>query len=252
MNAYEARQETRRERLEARAQRLEREAAAAFARADLSEAATGIPFGQPILVGHHSERRHRNVIAKANRAMSKGIELQKAATETARRADSVGSGGISSDDPDAIDKLKAELAEVEARIIAENAANRALRKGDWAGVAAAVGQARADSERAFFERWGYAGFHVTNRRANARRIKERIAHLERQAQRAPVAPTTINGVEIIENAELNRLQLRFPGKPSDDIRASLKSCGFRWSPSEGTWQRHLSNAARYQAEQLLS
>lgn len=28
-------------------------------------ATAGIPLGQPILVGHHSERRHRNALARA-------------------------------------------------------------------------------------------------------------------------------------------------------------------------------------------
>ena len=54
-----------RERLERRADEArevvtrarERKASEAFAEADMSEAKTGIPFGQPILVGHHSERQ---------------------------------------------------------------------------------------------------------------------------------------------------------------------------------------------------
>jgi hypothetical protein len=33
------------------------------------------------------------------------------------------------------------------------------------------------------------------------------------------------------------VQLIFPGKPSDEIRARLKSNGFRWSPTAGAWQR---------------
>lgn len=45
-----------------------------YKKADLSENATGIPFGQPILVGHHSEGRHRRTLEKADNAMRKSIE----------------------------------------------------------------------------------------------------------------------------------------------------------------------------------
>lgn len=38
------------------------------------QAIEGIPFGQPILVGHHSERKHRKAIEKAQRAASKTVE----------------------------------------------------------------------------------------------------------------------------------------------------------------------------------
>ncbi|WP_143132963.1 DUF3560 domain-containing protein, partial [Brucella cytisi] len=73
MNAYEQKQENRRARLEAAAGRAEARAVFAYKRADMSEAATGIPFGQPILVGHHSEARHRRTIEKADRAMRASI-----------------------------------------------------------------------------------------------------------------------------------------------------------------------------------
>jgi len=49
------------------------------------KATAGIPFGQPILVGHHSERRHRNAIEKSRRLSAKGMEeLHKENYWTAR------------------------------------------------------------------------------------------------------------------------------------------------------------------------
>lgn len=251
MNHYEAKQEARRERLEARADRLRNEADASFRKGSMSEENTGIPFGQPILVGHHSEGRHRAAIARADRAMRKGVELNKAANEAESRAAGVGSGGISSDDPDAVVKLKVELADIEARIIRENAANKAMRKGDWDGVAAAVGPELAAKEKAFFERWGYAGFHVQNRRANALRIKKRIEQLSKIDRSAPDKVEEIGEVRKVESAEENRLQLFFPGKPAPYVIKDLKAYGFRWAPSNGCWQRQLSNGARYAAEQVL-
>lgn len=104
MNRYEWKQEQRRQRLEARADRLRAEGNARFNSG--MERLRAIPFGQPILVGHHSERRDRNYRSKAVAAVDKGIALNKAAEKVAARAEAVGTGGISNDDPDAVVKLK--------------------------------------------------------------------------------------------------------------------------------------------------
>lgn len=105
MNNYEEKLEGRRARLENAADRAEANAEAHFKRADLREEVTGIPFGQPILIGHHSERRHRRVIERAENAMGKGVAESNRADQLRARANAVGNGGISSDDPSAIEKL---------------------------------------------------------------------------------------------------------------------------------------------------
>jgi hypothetical protein len=62
-----------------RADRMEDRAAAAQKEADgrfkASDAIVGqIPMGQPILVGHHSEKRHRNALKRSDNHMRAGIE----------------------------------------------------------------------------------------------------------------------------------------------------------------------------------
>jgi hypothetical protein len=47
----------------------------------------GIPSGQPILVGHHSERRHRRDLDKIDRGFRKSFELSKEAEDAQRRAE---------------------------------------------------------------------------------------------------------------------------------------------------------------------
>jgi hypothetical protein len=273
MNSYEAKQEARRERLEAAADRAERNAAAAYKRADMSEAATGIPFGQPILVGHHSERGHRAAIKRADNAMRKSIDESKRAGDLRAKADGVGSGGISSDDPDAVDKLREELAQVEARQAMMAGGNKIIRafykrvkdvesgadfelylakmKEVGIGEKAARQILKPDCMGAI----GFASYQLSNNSANARRIKQRIVQVERIAAQREANPEPKeeerNGVRIVENFEENRLQLFFPGKPDAEVRSKLKSFGFRWSPSEGAWQRQLNNGARYAAEQIV-
>ncbi|MCC4821301.1 DUF3560 domain-containing protein, partial [Vibrio lentus] len=68
-----------------------------------------LPFGQPILVGHHSEAKHRRHAESINTNMRKSVEAQDKAEYLSRRADSVGSAGIASDDPEAVTKLKQKL-----------------------------------------------------------------------------------------------------------------------------------------------
>ena len=47
----------------------------------------GIVPGQPILVGHYSEKYHRRALENSDRAMSKAVELDKKATEYEQRAE---------------------------------------------------------------------------------------------------------------------------------------------------------------------
>jgi hypothetical protein len=103
----------------------------------------------------------------------------------------------------------------------------------------------------FCGRVGFASYQLSNNNANIRRMKERVAHLERNATRETNEVEREDGVKIIQNAEINRLQIFFPGKPDAAIRSNLKAHGFRWSPNEGAWQRHLSNSAIWAAEHAL-
>jgi hypothetical protein len=58
-------------------------------------------------------------------------------------------------------------------------------------------------------------------------------------------------LEIINNYEIDRLQLLFNGKPSQDIINYLKSKAFKWSPSNQAWQRQLTNNAITEAKIFL-
>lgn len=62
----------------------------------------------------------------------------------------------------------------------------------------------------------------------------------------------INGVRIVKNHSADRLQLFFDGKPSSEIILKLKANAFRWSPSNGCWQRQLTNNAIWAAKRLLA
>lgn len=263
-NPYETRLEARRERLEARADKAAGNARAKFDRA-MSHIA-GIEPGQPILVGHHSERRHRRDLERHDNAMRAAIAEDKKAAHYADRAAAVGTGGISSDDPEAVDKLNAKLARLEAAQAFMVEANRHVRrvkagKAEISAVTARLQELRPnwtdDQSRElmspdFCGRTGFPSYATSNNNAEIHRVKARIATLQRAAEAEHKETEHPSGVRVVEDPEANRLRLYFPGKPDDATRAALKSFGFRWARSEGAWQRHLSNAARWAAESVLA
>lgn len=256
MNSYELKQEARRERLEARAERLKAEGESRIARA--SKMAEAIPFGQPILIGHHSEGRDRNYRGRIHSNFAKGFETLKVAGEVAARAASVGQGGISSDDPDAPDKLREKLAKLENRQLAMKTANGIIRrhKGDTA-IPHLVQQGHSEAAARelikpdFCGRIGFADYQLTNNNANIRRLRQRVEQLAAKAGEDGKETEHVGGLRVVENVDENRIQLFFPGKPDADMRAALKSDGFRWAPSEGAWQRQLNNRARHVAECIV-
>ena len=80
------------ERAEDRAERMAGYADSAAARSEAAYArahqiADGIPMGQPILVGHHSERRHRRDLERMDRGMRASIAEDRKAGHFAERAE---------------------------------------------------------------------------------------------------------------------------------------------------------------------
>jgi hypothetical protein len=126
LNWYECKQAARRERFEDRAASLADESNRTYARA--RQMASVIPFGQPILVGHHSEQRDRNYRNRIHNTYGKSFQLQDKAKHYEAKAASVGTGGISSDDPDAIVKLQGQFQQLEKDQAQMKAANQAIRK----------------------------------------------------------------------------------------------------------------------------
>jgi hypothetical protein len=225
VNDYEAKREARIARMRERAARKRAEGKARVEAADKTAAL--IPMGQPILIGHHSERRHRRDLERIRSGHTKGFEAIKEAELLERRARAAEtSGAISSDDPQAIEKLEAKLASVEAEREQAKERNKQARKSGGAQV---------------------PSYRITNLASEARRLRGRIEHLKRRAESAGFEQQ-IGPVRVVE--EDNRVRIIFPDKPSAELRAELKSGGWRWSPSANAWQRHPSGWARSEAVRL--
>jgi len=108
MNNYEEKQQRKLERYQELASKNARASVSSWEASN--RAVAGIPFGQPILVGHHSEKAHRRALERSWSAMGKSIELSEKAEHYEDKVQNIlNPRAISSDDPDAIQKLKAEI-----------------------------------------------------------------------------------------------------------------------------------------------
>ncbi|MET3119890.1 hypothetical protein AAKU64_004137 [Undibacterium sp. GrIS 1.8] len=248
MNHYEAKQEARRARFEELASQAQTQSTMIFTRTQ--KLASVIPFGQPILIDHHSEGRDRNFRAKIHRSMDKAHELSKTAAHYESRAASVGRGGISSDDPDALAKLRGQLDGLEAMQEKMKKTNSLLKKDDVAGLAA-IGWTPEQIEKLktpdYSRRVGFPSYALTNNNANMRRIKDRIQELGKAATRADKEEQG-EGYTYREDTAENRVMFEFDGKPAEEVRNVLKRNGFKWSPNRGAWVRQLNNAGIYAGE----
>lgn len=249
---YQQRKEDRIERLQERAERLNRESSGLLNTARTM--AQAIPLGQPILVGHHSERGDRNYRARIDSKYRKAFEMSDQADDLARRAAAAESNrAISSDNPDAVDLLKEKLAKLEETRAKFRKLNELLRKNDLEGLKG-MGLDEAQIENLkkpdFAGRVGIADYQFSNLAGRVRQIKQRIAALEvKPAQDRKVE--LAGGITVTENTWENRVQIKFPGKPSEEVREKLKGRGFRWSPTQGVWQRQLTNSAIWAARDIV-
>ena len=234
---------TRRERLEARlekrqqwADKREQEAAARFA--GVRKIADAIPFGQPILVGHHSERHARADRRRIDNGMRAGVEaLNMAQHHTSKAAglEAQLDSNIYSDDPDATECLQERIAELKAQRDAMKKSNAAYRKGPaaWAahlGVSAereAELRAKIEADYSWQQR-PHPAYELTNLGGNIRRLEKRLDEVANRAERTAKAEAA--GI-LIEGEDY--VSVTFPDKPARDVLNDLRGAGFRWSG--GSW-----------------
>lgn len=256
---YNEKREQRISRYAAMSFSLDAQSAQAYKRS--YEMVDGIPFGQPILVGHHSERGHRSLLNRSWNMMGKSVELGQKARHYAHKAEAAeNNSAISSDDPEAITKLKQRIAGLEKNHETMKAANKIIKNAkmtteqkvlEFEKIGLSASHLSKLSQPDFCGRIGFASFSLTNNSANIARLKDRLKHLEALSSKSN-KEYTIGDAKIVENYDENRLQIFFPGKPSDDIRSKLKSYGFRWAPSTGAWQQYINNRSIYSAKSILT
>ena len=234
---------TRRERLERKMERRQEWAGKAAARSSgrfgaAKRIADAIPFGQPILVGHHSERHARRDQERIHNNMAKGCELSDLSEHHESKADGIQhqlDRSVFSDDPDAIEALEARIAENEAERDKMKNINSLYRKGDAAGLAALglnLETLREKLKTAYsWEKRPYPSYSLTNLGARIRTDRERIKQIRTVQKRQAAAQDSPNGITFTYVGEYVRVT--FAEKPERETLNTLKAAGFWWGG--GCW-----------------
>lgn len=218
---YEERQEYKKELYQERAEQAEQRSQSHYEKQ--SKIASVIPMGQPILIGHHSEKRHRNDLKRIDNEMRRSIQESEKADYYRNKVDNIdNSKVISSDDPQAIEKLQARIEELEKAKVEVKA-----RPHEW--------------------------YELPYLNADIRRLKDRIKEIQ-ELEELQFEDITFTGGKAILNRDINRLQLLFDAIPNEEIRTLLKGHGFKWSRYEQAWQRLYNKngirAVRYVIEKI--
>lgn len=201
-------------------------------------------------------QRNRKAQAVEQRKLEALVTYQKGAFR--RLANKIWPKHISSDRDDAVEALEAKIADAEKlhetmkkanAVVRRKSASRAAKLAglEALGIKGRAGEALLEADYA--GRAGFAGYQLTNNKANIRRMRERLAELQREkatpsTRRRFVDVPGLGQVDVEDSAEANRIRLYFDGKPAADARHKLKKNGFRWAPSVGAWQRHRNDSTR--------
>jgi len=223
---------------------------------------TGIPMGQPILVGHHSEQRHRNAIKKYDNQISNAIKDNEKAEYYENKAERLENNtSISSDNPEAINLLKEKLIKLEKQREHYKEINKAFRQMEKKGKKPLldlglsedkINQLEESIKKAYsWEKQPYPKWMIGNLGGNIKSVRDRIKYLEQQTNIKEVEET-INNVVLKVDKEANRIKLFFDGKPPEETRTILKQNGYRWSPFNSCWQCFLHDWKIEQAREILN
>lgn len=237
----------RRERLENKlAKRLEwadsREQKANSAATASHNLIKDIPFGQPVLVGHHSERRHRRTLERSQNLMFKMVEHNAMAEHHKSKAEGIKRAldrSIFSDDENAIAEIEARIAKRETERERNNAINKIIRKKpkneqtqekveQLKALGLSEGAALELFKPDFCGRIGIPSYVNQNLGGNIASDRKRIEHIKRQNATRERVQQSETGV-LFEPCGERYVSITFAEKPDREVLTALKENCFRWN-----------------------
>lgn len=249
MNAYEQKKQDRIDRYRELADKARTQSSAYYKQS--TDMASAIPMGQP--VHGPADRRYREKIGKK---MDQSIEASKKADYYEGKAKAAENNtAISSDDPEAVTKLKEKLETLQTRQTFMKNVNAYYRKyGTCRGCNGLTDEQADKYDQAVKDgpSWcnvPFESFMLSNNNQEIHRIEKRLKSLT-EARELGYTGWEFDGGRVEANMEKNRLQVFFDAIPPEEVRKELKSWGFKWARSEGAWQRQLTDNAIYVASRL--
>ena len=209
--------------------------------------------------GGFDMRKHNKQMAREDALWKEYDEIASILT----KIQAIGTGAVDLTDPDARQLLTQQLRQQEELLKTCKEANAYYRKhktlSGCPGISESLTAHLQDSS--YFPGGSplqvngkpFPDYELASVRNKIKRLQARLEELEKlqSAAKNPADSISFDGGEIIQNAELNRLQIIFDDIPDPALRQSLKSHGFRWSPSNSAWQRQLTANALHDAKKLL-
>lgn len=215
---YEERKERKKERYQELAEKAREKSQQHYEQ--YQKMSNVIPLGQPILTDHYSANATRRGYQKMHNQFDKSVEADNKAEYYENKVDTIESNkSISLDDPKAIEKLQNKLE-------------------------------RLEHERENIKARPHATWELQNIGAEIRRIKKRIEQIK-DLEELDFKDIVFTGGKAILNKEVNRIQILFDDKPSEEVRNILKHRGFKWSRYEKAWQRLFNKNTIYATNRAI-
>lgn len=213
-----------------------------------------IPLGQPILVGHHSERRHRADLKRIDHSMRKLSEHHDKAEYYKTKLESLlNNNNIYSSDEDAINKLEIRLKLIVDKIEAFKQFNINW-KSKGLEEAYKLWPFRRDivesivdchkwtwndekGQREPIDRRILPSYVLTNLNAKLKRYEDKLQSLKSIKEMDAAVWFESDAVKaVVEDARIN---VYFNEKPNEQTRMRLKRSpiALKWSPSRSVWTR---------------
>lgn len=236
---------TRRERLERKIDRRQEWADKAEARSisqynQAHEMASVIPFGQPILVGHHSEKRDRNYRGRIESKFRSAFENHDLAQHHESKAAGLQDQldrAIFTDDDNAIEALEARIQENEEKRERMKLVNKLYRKADVEGLKA-IGidyealKTKLAEAGAYWGKAPHLPYEMSNLGGRITADRKRLEFIKTQNQRKAAAEESPSGV-VIQPCDGGYCRVTFAEKPDRSVLDALKAAGFWWG--KGSW-----------------
>ncbi|MFM6930418.1 MAG: DUF3560 domain-containing protein, partial [Bdellovibrio sp.] len=217
---------------------------------------------QPILIGHHSERRHRRHLERIENRVRKGYQAAEEAQRLEQRAKAAETRtAIDSDNPEAQDLLAEKIARLEKTRDKYKKLNALVRKYKTVHeLAEAIKKEIPESKDAellsekllkpnFCGQIGVEPWQLTNIGAEIRRLKKR----QEELKKVQCGFDPIQVGEITVTLEEGQLRIKFPWKPCEETREKLKrDLVFKWSRFSECWVRKhtATTASQYFIQRL--
>jgi len=138
-------------------------------------------------------------------------------------------------------RYRAELEGMKANHEKMKLANAAMKKkgADKVQILVSMFPFMSDFDVEWACKWG---FGLQNNLANIKRVEERIQVLEsKQGKEDSEKVYSWGKIELSYTDD--RMRIRHNERPDSDTTTLLKKNGFKWSPSNGAWQRQITGNA---------